>query len=194
MIVLGVVCAAPFIDLLERPGTPTQQERNSTQELETAETAPPTLAEERMLDASRNTMKQKSRRDRFVDPSRLPRTISYGNYNARLVLQKSYQDKAVYRVNSEAGTYPIEFSIDKQTGSVSLLEEHETEEMRRFFVGVVEDIVDDYLTLKVSDEQGVVRSISLSVDNTISRPSKGQRIFVATYLDSNRVTELEPLF
>jgi hypothetical protein len=101
------------------------------------------------------------------------------------------KDRLVYRAEGEGLPSPIEVRIDKNSGELSLMKEDGTEKTTEFFVGRVEAISDNKLTLRVKDDKGNESSLSIAINSLVFKPTEGQRVFVTVDSASKTATDIE---
>jgi len=160
------------------------QRDNVARDIQTQE-----IVSTQLLDVARTTIET----GRFEEGPEQPQIITLDNKKTvRVSSRKSDQGKLVYRAEGEGLPSPIEVKIDKNSGELSLLNEGgDAEKKAEFFVGKVEEVSDNKLTLSIKDEKGTVKSLSFAINSLVLKPSRGQRVFVTVDVASNTATGIE---
>ena len=166
-----------------------QREHTSKALQLTAAALQQSMGESEILDVARNKIEE----GKFENSSGETQILTLNNQKTvKMIPREINRDRLVYRAEGEGLPSPIEIQIDKTSGELSLLKEGgDKEKTAEFFVGEVDEITKDKLTLKITDEKGNKRSLSFALNSLMSYPSKGQRVFVAVDPASNTATEIE---
>lgn len=128
----------------------------------------------------------------FENTSRETQTLPMsGKRPLRLTPSKISSDRLEYKAVAEGLPAPIEIKINKNSGALSVLKEDgRSETTSEFFVGTVAQVTDNKLTLTIKDEQGKEKSLTVALNSMVTKPTPGQKIFVAVNSKNNTATEV----
>lgn len=127
----------------------------------------------------------------FENTPRETQTISMSNRRTlRLTPRKITPERLEYEAEGEGLPAPVEIKINKHSGALSMVgEDGEKETTSEFYVGTVDKVTDNELTFTVKDEQGKESSLTFALSALATKPTKGQKVFVA--VDSKDKTAID---
>jgi uncharacterized membrane protein YhaH (DUF805 family) len=189
----GLVSAAIIVMTLEYGF---QQEKNSQmvrkdlqvvkKDLQAANTV---VAKGQLIVFSRSEMEQLGTGGTENTSQQPENFVQLGNQKKLPIVKKGTHDRPVYEVNSEELDAPLQVQINKNSGQMSIVKDGRTE-TTKFYVGVVEKASEGSFTITFKNEQGVDTTKIFPLSDLLSKPERGQKVFVAYDPDKNLTVEV----